>query len=233
MALLSNDQIKELFGGEKGTIQLDPSEIRDISGEVLDDRGRIQVLPAKYWASTTLHERVLFGHRQGIYGFPTTELVNWLEEQIGQQSAIEIGAGHGVLAEALGIPGTDSMQQRQPKYALIYLAAGQPAANYGSNVIEMHASRAVRRYKPDVVIGSWVTHKWDARRPDAGGNEEGIDLADILRNCKKLILIGNTSVHAMNGLWDRDVELLTPDWLYSRAHSSAPNFVATWKGSRR
>lgn len=235
MALLTNQEIRELFGGPGGTqaVQLDPSKIRDISDEVLDDRGRMQVLPAAYWAGTTVLERALFGHKNGVYGFPTVELVEWLQEQIGQQSAIEIGAGNGVMAEALGIPATDSLQQRMPKYALIYAASGFPTVRYGPNVIEMHASRAVRKYKPDVVIGSWITHKWDPRRPEAEGNEDGVDFPDILHNCKKLILVGNSQVHRWNGLWDRDVELLTPDWVYSKSHNGAKDFVATWKGSKR
>lgn len=235
MALLNNDEIRHFFGGPEGTasIELDRTKIRDLTDEVLDDRGRIQVLPAEFWAATTMQERAMFGHLNGIYGFPTFELVEWLEQQIGQQSAIEIGAGHGVLAEALGIPATDSFQQQEAKYALIYAASGQKTVPYGPNVVEMHASRAVRRYKPDVVIGSWVTHKYDPLRHSAGGNEVGIDFRDILLNCKKLILIGNTMVHRNIGLWDRDVELLTPDWIYSRSHNGAPDFVATWKGYKR
>lgn len=235
MALLTNEEIRKFFGGPEGTavLEIDQSRTRDISEEVLDDRGRMQILPASFWAGTTIPERALFGHKNGIYGFPTVELVDWLEEQIGQQSAIEIGAGHGVLAEGLGIPATDSFQQNQQKYALIYAASGLPTVKYGPNVVEMHASRAVRHYKPDIVIGSWVSHKYDARRPEAGGNEVGVDFPDILRNCKKLILIGNTQVHRHNGLWTRDVELLTPDWVYSRSHNGAPDFVATWKGAKR
>lgn len=236
MALLSPDEIRELFGGPEGTgtIELDPKTIRDVSGDVLDDRGRIQVLPAEFWAGTTVLERALFGHRNAIYGFPTIELVDWLEEQIGQASAIEIGAGHGVLAEALGIPATDSCQQTQAKYSAIYAASGLPRVKYGPNVVEMHASWAVRHYKPDVVIGSWITHKWDPRRPKAGGNEVGVDFPDVLRHCRKLILIGNTLVHALNGLWNRPgIEVLTPNWVYSRSHNRAPDFVAVFPGSKR
>jgi hypothetical protein len=232
VAILDNDDIKSFFP-DAGTVEMDPSKIRDISDEVLDDRGRIQVLPAEYWASTTQQERMLFGHRHGIYGFPTVELVERLEEIIGQQSAIEIGAGHGVLAEALGIPATDSKQQLMAKYRFIYAASGQPPVKYGSNVEELHASRAVRKHKPDVAIGSWVTHKWDVNRPEAGGNEAGIDLRDILLNCKKLVLIGNRHVHRNNGLWDRPHTMETPDWLYSRKHNDEPDFIATWKGYKR
>lgn len=232
MAILNNDDIKILFPGAS-TSEMDVSKTRDISGEVLDERGRIQVLDQKYWATTTQQERMLFGHRNGIYGFPTVELVERLEEIIGQRSAIEIGAGHGVLAEALGIVATDSKQQLMPKYRVIYLASGQPPVQYGPNIEEIHASRAVRKYKPDVVIGSWVTHKWDARRPDAGGNEDGVDMSDILLNCKLLVLIGNRHTHRNNGLWKREHTIETPDWLYSRKHHDEPDFIATWKGAKR
>ena len=49
------------------------------------------------------------------------------------------------------------MQEQEP-YVSLYRNIGAAAVPYGDQVVEMHASRAVRRYKPDVVIGCWVTH---------------------------------------------------------------------------
>lgn len=212
------------------TFALDPDKIRDIADEVLDEAGRMRVLPAEYWATTTPEERALFGHRNGIYSFPTVELVEHLREFIGARTAIEIGAGHGVLAEALGIPATDNRQQEWEKYRLILAATKQPPVRYGPNVIDCHASRAVRRFKPAVVIGCWVTHKYDPKRHEAGGNEVGIDEEDILRNCAVYVVVGNEAVHAGKKIWTRKHEIVYPPFVYSRATNGTRDFIATWRG---
>src|ERR1700755_3023421 len=82
---------------DPGKIELDPERIRDITDDVMVD-GRMQVLPAAYWATTTMPERALFGHRHGIYLFPTVELVEYLKQRIALRAAIEVGSGNGVLA---------------------------------------------------------------------------------------------------------------------------------------
>ncbi len=210
--------------------ELDTSNVRDISPDVLDEDGRIKILPASYWAGTTVYERALFGHVHGVYSFPTVELVARLREIIGERSAIEIGAGDGVLAQELNIPATDSRQHEEPKYRAIYQATGQPPVRYGPNIIKMNASRAVRRYKPQVVIGCWVTHKWEARRPEAGGNEVGIDEADVMAHCETYVLVGNERSQRFARVLERPgVEIEYPDWLYSRAHTqTARNMIAVW-----
>lgn len=215
------------------TTVLDADNIRDIAPEVLDTDGRIRVLPAAYWAGTTVEERALFGHRHANYSFPTVELVDRLRELIGDRTAIEIGAGHGVLAEALDIPATDNRQQEMPEYRLRIALSGQPPVRYGPNVIECHASRAVRRFKPQVVVGCWVTHKYDPARHEAGGNEIGIDEPDILRNCETYIVVGNEQVHAGKSIWARRHTIEYPDFVYSRAHNGSRDFIAVWPGSKR
>jgi hypothetical protein len=209
---------------------LDPNSVRDISSDVLDAQGRLRVLPTAYWVITTSEERALFGHRCGVYSFPTVELVEYLRDLIGKRTAIEIGAGHGVLSEALGIPATDSRMQEQERYRAIYAEHNQPTVPYGPNIIECHASRAVRRYKPRVVIGCWVTHKYDPARHWAGGNEVGIDEEDILRHCEEYIIIGNERTHANKKIWKHRHRIEYPPFVYSRANNGTRDFVATWRG---
>lgn len=209
---------------------IDPSQIRDLRPDVLDENGRIRILPAAFWAATTMHERGLFGVRTGHYSFPTVELVTRLQELIASRSAIEVGAGNGVLAEALGIPATDNFQQRMPQYRAFYESIEQPIVPYGANVIDMHASRAVRHFKPDVVIGCWVTHKWDPKYPDRGGNEVGLDEPDILRHCSEYIVVGNELVHQRKPIWDRKHIIEYPPFLYSRAFNGSRDFLAVFQG---
>lgn len=210
-------------------LEIEPTQVRDLAPEVMGDDGRMRILPASYWAETTMRERVLFGHRHGVYSFPTVELVDHLRGMIGDRTAIEIGAGHGVLAEALGIPATDNRMQEDPHYAAIYAAIRQPPVRYGPNVIQCHASQAVRRFKPQVVIGCWVTHKYDPNRHAAGGNEIGIDEIDVLLHCEQYIIVGNEHVHSGKKLWDLPHHIEYPAFAYSRAHNGTRDFIATWQ----
>lgn len=215
------------------TYQLDPSKIRDISPDVLDEHGRLRVLPAAYWATTTPAERLLFGALHGIYSFPTVELVERLQQIINGRSAIEIGAGHGVLAEALGIPATDSREQERPEWRALIALQGQHPVPYGDNVQQMHASRAVRRHKPDVVIGCWVTQKWDPHRPIRESKPDGVDEEDILRNCATYVLVGNEKIHRQKHIWSRPHTIEHPPYVYSRAMNGTRDFIATWQGSTK
>lgn len=208
---------------------LDPDRVRDLAPEVMGPDGRMRVLPAAFWQQTTDVERAWFGHRHGIYGFPTTELVDHLRELIRGRSAIEIGAGHGVLADALGIPGVDNRHQEWPEVKAFYRTVGQPTVSYGRNIVEADAQDAVSVYRPQVVIGSWVTHRYDPLRHYAGGNAYGPDLEWIADRCETLILIGNRRVHHHCPLWTRPHEMSTPAFVYSRAHNGTPDFVALWE----
>lgn len=206
----------------------DPAVVRDITPEVMGPEGRLRILPASYWAGTTVEERAVFGNRHGLYGLPTIELVEHLTELIGGRSALEIGAGSGVLAQALGIRATDSHQLAQPKYAKIYASARQPVAPYGPNVEKLNANRAVRRYRPQVVIGCWVTHIYDKRRHFAGGNVEGIDEPRLLELVDTYIHIGNEEVHKDKPIWPLPHTISYPDYVYSRAFNGTREFVASW-----
>jgi hypothetical protein len=219
-----NDGVRAANSG----IELDPTRIRDISAEFLDEDGRLRILPASAWAATTAHERALFGHRHAIYGFPTVELVEWLQEFIGERKAIEIGSGTGVLAEAVGIIGTDSHQQSKPEYRAHYQVEGQPSIRYGADVKLLDAREAVRRYRPQVVVAQWVTHKYERRRHFAEGNIDGVNEEDVLERCDQYVFIGNTKVHKGKSLWVRPHTLLHPPFVYSRASNGSPDFIAIW-----
>lgn len=215
-----------------GSSALDPSRIRDLSPDALDADGRLRILPAEFWAQTTPEERAVFGNRHAIYSFPTVELVEHLREMIGGRKAIEIGAGNGVLARTLDIPATDNKMQDMAKYRLLYQATGQPTVKYGRNVLKFDAYTAVRRYEPDVVIACWVTHKWEAARHWAGGNEIGVDEEDVLANTQEYIFIGNTEVHSGKKIWDLPHTVTHLPFIYSRATNGTPDFLATWNGAK-
>ncbi len=210
-----------------------PPGTRDLAPFALDERGRLRILPAEFWAATTPAERGLLGQRYAIYGLPTVELVAWLKELIGDRRAIEIGAGSGVLAEALGITATDNRMQERAKYRRIYQGWGQPTVKYGRNVERWDALDAVRHYQPHVVIGSWITEKWKAKRAWAGGNEIGVDEALLLQDpdLQQYVLIGNDHVHRDKEIWDQPHAITYPPYVFSRAMNGSPDFVAVWPGA--
>lgn len=215
------------------TFAIDPTKVRDISSHLLDDQGRLRITPARVLQETTAEERLMFGVRQGIYSFPTDELCDFLRSRIEGRIAIEIGAGHGLLAEALTIPATDNRQQEDPELRAYYEQIGQPTVPYGENVEKLDAVAAVKKYRPNVVIACWVTHRFDPAQPHAGGSVTGVDEASLIESCDEYIFIGNEHVHAHKPIWKMPHEKLTPSWLYSRAVNGSPEFVATWRRCQR
>ena len=214
------------------TFMIDTHGLRDLGKEALGPDGRLRVMPAAFWAGTTPEERGAFGVRNGLYSFPTVELVQRLREIINGRTTIEVGAGHGVLAQALGIVATDSYQQAMPKYRALYEAMQQPIVPYGPNVEKLDALAAISMHKPQVVIGCWVTHRYDPRRPFAGGNEAGFDEEWILDNCETYVVVGNTKVHEGKAIWSRPHVIEHPSYVVSRALNGSPDFIAVWQGGK-
>lgn len=213
-------------------IAINPNSVRDIAPNVLDQDGQLKLLPASYWQSTSPVERLYFGVRHGLYCFPTVELIDWLRTYIGDRLAIEVGSGRGHLARALGITGTDNWLQARPDVAQFYASIGQPVVTYGEDVEKLDALEAAEKHKPDVIIAAWLTHKFDPLRAAAGGNEFGVDEADLIQNCDEYVFIGNAKVHAGKSIWALPHDIYYPEWLYSRAANGTPDFIAVWKKAK-
>lgn len=163
-----------------------------------DEDGVLRPVPTAFWESCTSDERGKFGAKHSIYGFITTEMVDRLREMIAGREAetLEIGAGNGGLCRALGIRGIDSKYQQDSRTQMTLLSMGNHAVNYGEHVETIQATDAMRKYKPKVVIASWVTHKYDPRRPHFEGNMYGVDEHYVLNRCDEYIFIGaNMAVH--------------------------------------
>ncbi|PZP94151.1 MAG: hypothetical protein DI587_26315 [Variovorax paradoxus] len=207
--------------------------VRDIAPSLLDEHGTLCVVPASVLSATTAQERLVLGLRHGLYSYPTEELVAFLRERIGGRRAIEIGAGNGVLAKALGIPATDNRQQEEAEFRAYYAARDQATVQYGDHVEKIDAAAAVKKHQPQVVVASWVTHRYDPRRPRAGGSVTGVDEEDIIQSCEEYIFVGNEQVHEHKSIWSLPHEKLTPPWLYSRAVNGSPNFIAFWRRNAR
>lgn len=215
-----------------GAFTLDPRAIRDISPLMLGPDRTLRIVPASIYESTTVEERAFFGVKNGFYSLPTLELVEYLKKLIGTRTAIEVGAGHGLLAQALGIPATDSFQQLRPDIRQYYEKLQQPIVPYGDKVDKLDALAAVKKYQPQVVIGCWVTHRYQEHQHDAGGNLDGLDEEALIKACETYVIVGNEKVHAGKSIWNLPHTKITPPWLFSRALNGTPDFIAIWENAK-
>lgn len=144
----------------------------------------------------------LFTHMTARYLLPTVELVDWLKDLIGDRKAIEIGSGTGDLARFLGIPATDNYCQEWPEVKAYYALTGQPPVNYGKDVERLDALEAVEKYKPDVVLGSWVTQWIDPNLPypDNGGSMHGVKESELLKKVLTYIVVGAEGIHGRKNI---------------------------------
>jgi hypothetical protein len=206
-------------------------DTRDLTPLAFTADGQFRILGAERWRDTTQPERSALAVRHAMYVLPTTELVERLREVIAGRRAIEIGSGNGVLAAALGIPATDNWMQERARYLALYAGLRQPTIRYGANVERLDAHAAIAKHRPQVVVAAWVTHRYDPRRPDAGGNEIGVVEEDVIDDVETYILVGNSQVHRHKSIWSRPHTIENHDYLLSRALGGGRDFIAVWNRS--
>lgn len=168
----------------------------------LDGKASGLIVPVDYDVVKKMktEERMYYCLMNGIYGIITEEILDFFDTKINNRSCIEIGAGHGTLGRELGLKITDSYLQRDNKEVVdFYKEANQPTINYPSDVEKINGNAAVKKYKPSVVIGSWITSKYNPNKPEIGGNIYGIDEIEMFRQNEELrqfIMIGNLKTHS-------------------------------------
>lgn len=197
--------------------------------EVVFKNGEFQILPAEFWNQHSQNFISNFCYKHGMYCIPTTELIEWLQHRIGERSALEVGAGSGVVGRAVGIKMTDNYQQAMDKYEKLYNTMQQPTVNYGKDVFKCDAVEAIKRFKPEVVLGCWVTHKYKPNFHEAGGNEIGLDEHKILKRVKEYIVVGNETVHSRKLIMSVQHETFNPSWLVSRGQDATGNRIYIWR----
>lgn len=208
-----------------------PRDTTDLDQLLLRD-GRLKLLPACEYAGLDREAFRIWCHRQARYGIPTAELALWLQTAIGGRSAIEICAGNGDLAYHLLIPATDDAQQSEhPEVRGYYDALRQPPTRPGPDVRRLEALQAVLAYRPQVVIGSWVTQQSDV---PGEGNYWGVREAAILDlvEVETYIHLGNRGTHGKKAILARPHEELQFPWLVSRAQRPEDDVIYVW-GPRR
>lgn len=203
------------------------SNIITIYNEVLDNNNRVKLMPAEEWRKYKWDDFRLFCHEFSRYGIPTIEVINFLKEKINGRRTLEIGAGAGDLGYHLGIKMTDSKQQERPEVIAAYKAMRQPLIKYPKDVERREATDAVYKYKPEVVVASWITTYAPHEMP-YGSNPYGVREFDILRLCETFILIGNRDTHGDKPIMEIEHEEYLLSGLVSRAHNQDNNRIWIW-----
>lgn len=200
---------------------------KNIRKAIMNGR-KMRVLPHSEWMKFTWPEIRVLLHETATYVAPTEELIDYLDDLIGDEKAIEICAGNGYIGSELGIMMTDSYQQQDDKMSvLMYDLMRQPRIKYPASVLKLEASRAVRRMRPHTVIGCYATHKW---RDDVGsGNDKGVDFADIYSLVKRIILVGHKETHKYNPLMDLPHKEIELPGLLTRAADQSLNRIFIWE----
>jgi hypothetical protein len=201
--------------------------------ELLDNNGVLKLLPA--------HQYDLIDHdvlrawcmQNARYGLPTVELVEWLKDLIGGRRAIEIGSGAGDLAFHLGIKATDSKVQQTPFMQIYYKLLQQSPIKYPEWVEKIDAMQAIIRYRPQVVVASWVTQKVMEPDGDTEGCYAGVEEDAIVASGVEYVMIGNKFVHQQKKIMRLPhVEYELP-FLRSRARLPEQNVVYVWNEHQR
>ncbi len=206
---------------------LEAKDLKDISQELLLPNGKMKLLPAAFYDAIDKGNLRLFCHSYARYGIPTTELIDFLIQKIDGRSAIEIGSGHGDLGYHLNIKMTDSKIQKNPEIQESYRAMKQPIIDYPDDVEEIDALDAVEKYKPSVVVASWVTTYAPHVMP-YGSNPHGIKETKILDKIETFIIVGNNDLHGDKPIRKLPhLEIYEP-WIKSRATNPENNRIYIW-----
>jgi len=207
-------------------------DVSYIDSLLFDDCQRLRCVPDAVIAGIDHQDLMVWCLKNAVYGLVTEELVAWLKELIGDRSAIEVGSGNGSLGRALGITRTDSFIQDRVDVALYYIAMGQPIIAYGHDVEKLEAQEAVDKYKPQVVIGSWLTQWIDPELPPppAGGSIYGIREEELLRSpsVEAYVVVGNREVHGAKAICRFPYDVYQFPWIRSRSSRPAGNAIFVW-----
>jgi hypothetical protein len=206
-------------------IEIYKCDLTELTKEVMTADGKLIIKPSRFWKEREGrddNEIRYFMHQYGIYVMPTTELIDWLRENI-IGSAIEIGAGNGAISRALSVPITDSRMQERAEIKFMYQLSGQPVIEYPKDVEKLDAIEAINKYKPETVIGAFITHKYDASIGE--GNAWGVEEEILLKRVKRYINIGNKITHKKKPILKLPHEEYQFDWLVTRAVNQNENVI--------
>lgn len=203
--------------------------------QLLDDKGRMRLLPAVELNAINRNDELgSWCIQRARYGLVTKELVEFLHREVLRGStsdALEIGAGMGDLGRHLGVRMTDAAIQTHPKVRAYYDVLQQAICDPPVDVERIDGRKAVRLYKPRIVIGSWVTQLY------AEGDQQnqipssifGVNEEDIVKSVEVYVHIGNDQTHAGKRILALEHQEFYAPWLVSRATYQDLNCIRIWR----
>lgn len=208
---------------------LQPQNISGLESEILDDKGQLKVVPASIYEKYNQEQISILCVQRAFYGLPTIELIEWLVDQISgfESKTIEIGAGNGVLGRSLKVKMTDSFLQENQDIKKYYEQLRQPTITYGQDVEKLDAKQAIKKYKPRIVIASWVTQIWQPG--ENSGNVYGVDEDFIIKRVKMYIHIGHKGTHSSKRVLRKPHRKYIYPWLFSRSMDSSGCVIYVWR----
>lgn len=199
-------------------------DISALEALLLGPDGLMRPVPYADLQKFSQNQISLFCWGRGIYQIVTTELVDFVRNEIEDFHAIEIGAGNGCLGRALGIPLTDNRMQELPEVKAWYKRLGQPVMEYPADIVKMDAIRAIKATGADCAVGAWVTQKYKPGMKD--GNFMGVDGAILAARLKRYVFIGNEERHmSQEVLRYCQPKIYKADWLISRSLHRQKNMI--------
>lgn len=223
----------------------------EIVKNIVGKDGKIYPIPYSLIENDTLDTLNFVMQALGLYTFPTLELCEWLSSQIDDNpelephTAIEICGGTGWIGRQLGIPSTDVKNMENPVVQDVMLEQASMPTIYADDVETLEASDAVKKYQPEIVIGSYVTSKQlvdkiDRKRamtvgfklPYGGVIEQnlmdlarkevkvGVDVKGICRKVYKVILVCNMRTHRNESYISLPHQSFSFPWLVTRGDKS-------------
>lgn len=211
--------------------EIDFDEVRKIEELVLNQKtGYPKPVAAADFMQFTSGSRRIFLHQKGIYQVITNELINFLSAIIGNKKAIEIAAGYGTLGRALDIPITDAKIQDMPEVKMIYQMTGQPVIKYPGYVKTLDAKSALKKYKPQVMIGCWITGRVDIHGNNL--NAYGPSEMEFFTNphLHTYIVVGHDKIHSNKDIMKIEHDVIKAPWLVSRTENgdNGDNCIYIW-----
>ena len=198
-------------------------DLTKLKSEILDSEGKLIIKPYSFYQGIDANELKYFMVENAIYVMPTQELIDWLKANIVGK-AIEIGAGNGAIARTLNIPITDSRMQERPEIKWYYeTVIKQAPIKYHNDIEKLDAIEAIDKYKPDTIIGAFITHKFE--ESIGSGNAYGVKEEIILQKVKRYINIGNKITHKEKPILKTEHKEYYFEWLITRGADQSQNAI--------
>lgn len=217
----------------KGVSILHNHDIDYLDPILMDEAtGLLKVVDAAILKNIDPEHLVVWGNKRGIYTYPTTELISFIEAKIGSRKAIEICSGNGVIGRALGIVRTDSYIQTTPEMIAYYTVLGQKPILPPQDVYKYEANEAVDHFRPQVVVACYATQKYlpgDEYQPKKiGSSIYGVDELSMLPKIETYINIGTDTSHGDKRICKFKHEIYRFDWLFTRSANQKENHICIW-----